>query len=774
MTETRIEAFRKLSERYSLIRLKGKVPIETQWQQHCHKKRFFDEIGFKPDDNAGIACGPASSIIVVDIDDEELFKRMCEDKTWETPLTRTIRTGSGKRHLHYRYPDNGRTYGNRSFKGPDGRSIFDVRGCGGQIVAPGSIHPDTGRLYYLENDIEPAEAPKWLLDEALKEDEPCSDGRVQEPRVLPEVTIEALGIPPAALELIKEGKPKGERSEAIMTVLCSLVLAGVEDGIIRDIFEAFPIGEKYREKGSNREAWLKSQIVKAREFVDENSGQGPISSLLLPKGISHEEVLRALWANEQGDAELFMKLHRDRFRYDHSTQEWHEWVGHCWATDWKHAATAAVERVVDLYNEEQKRQRELLKEAMQADSKDKKEQANRRLEELTQRKKALNTRARRRNVLSLAAAGHHSLGIKGDEWDRDPWLLGCKNGVVDLRKGEFRAGQQKDYLTKISPVDWQALDMPCPAWEKFVEEIFDGSNEMAGYVQRLLGYSITGHTSEQILPILWGQGRNGKSTLLEVLGYILKDLAGPIQTELLLDQGKARSSAGPSADIMSLRGKRIVWASEPNEECRFSVSKVKWLVGGDRLVGRPPFGKYEIAFSPTHTLFLLTNHKPHASSEDYAFWQRIHLIPFRLSFVDDPKESFEKKRNPGLSDALKREGAGILAWLVRGCLEWQKKGLVPPKSVKDATREYRAEEDVIGQFIEERCEVDAKNTVSAEQLFNAYCDWCRANGHAAVTSTKFGNRVKKKFEKKRARTGMHYIGIGLVGATHPMITAKAA
>ena len=179
--------------------------------------------------------------------------------------------------------------------------------------------------------------------------------------------------------------------------------------------------------------------------------------------------------------------------------------------------------------------------------------------------------------------------------------------------------------------------MPAPRWEKFTLEIMDGDRDRAAYLKRQLGYGISGLTVEHDLTILWGpEGRNGKSSLLEAIGYVLGPLAGPIPGEMLLEQKYPRSPAAPSPDIMVLRGKRLVWASETDEGKNINAGKVKLLTGGDTLTGRDPFGKRQVKFEPTHKLLLLTNFRPHVNPNDNALWERIHLVEFKISFVDRP------------------------------------------------------------------------------------------------------------------------------------------
>lgn len=258
--------FRVLSRDFSLIRLKGKVPVEKGWQQYCEHKRDFDEIEFQPGDNAGIACGPASGLIVLDVDNWDLFKSG-NYKVNHTTLT--VRTGGGGTHYYYSYPDNGKTYECRSRKAEG----FDVRAMGGQVVATGSIHPDTGKPYLIIDDLPIAPAPQWLLDLAVKE--PRRETLPPQDKTPWQGDIDSLPISPETKRLITDPPPVGARSEAIMSVLNALVWANLSDSDIFSIFETYAIGQKYREKGTSSQRWLQPQIDKARSYVTERAEDIP-------------------------------------------------------------------------------------------------------------------------------------------------------------------------------------------------------------------------------------------------------------------------------------------------------------------------------------------------------------------------------------------------------------------------------------------------------------------------------------------------------------------
>ena len=496
----------------------------------------------------------------------------------------------------------------------------------------------------------------------------------------------------------------------------------------------------------------------------ERSTFQPANSTTTDERISDCDLWRAVNSGEDGDAWVFAQLHRDKLVFDHAAGTWYEWSGHSWQEDHVAENMAAVDAVIDAYGEAAQREAWKRLTASKKNDREAEKAAEKREEAFLARVKELQRLHRKRNVLTLAAAGKRSLGIIGAEWDQHPWLLACPNGTIDLQTGKLRPGRQEDYLKTFCPTPWRDLDTKAPAWLQFVNEIMVGDQELVDYLQRLLGYSITGLSVEHVFPILWGSGRNGKGTLLQTLADVLGPLAGPIKSEMLLEQGRTRSSAAPDSDIMALRGKRLAWASETDEGRRLNAGKVKWFVGGDTLCGRAPFARREVQFKPTHTLLLLTNHKPKADPSDFALWQRIHLIPFTLSFVDEPHQENERRRDPYLAERLRAEAPGILAWLVRGCLAWQRGGLKPPDMVKAATEAYRESEDDISRFISECCVVGgAGQFVKAGELFQAYTRWAETNGLPKLGGRRFGEYIKSRFDiSARTKTGYQYLGVGLL------------
>jgi len=487
--------------------------------------------------------------------------------------------------------------------------------------------------------------------------------------------------------------------------------------------------------------------------------------------ISSKLIGECLFANELGDGTLFAAQFRNRFLYVKNTQEWFEWSGAYWERDVMGRALAAVEQIVQLYLDEyNKIAFEITEQVKRGDSDTTTGQAEikkreRKQSQILKRASQLRGDKRRTACLKFAHTIEDPLAITGDDFDQRPMLLACSNGVIDLATGKLRPGKPSEYLSLASPIEWQKIAAPTPLWEKTLHEIFNKDDELIAYMQRLFGYGITGLVTEKVFPVLWGKdGWNGRSTIVDTIGHVLGPLAGVIPAEMLLSSKYAKGSAGPSPDIMTLRGLRMAFASETDEGHRFSAAKVKWLTGKDELVGRSPHDKYLTRFTPSHKLFLMTNSQPSAPANDRSFWERLHLVPFLISFVNrEPQEPHERRAILNLDEQLRKESSGILAWLVRGCLLWQKHGLLPPRSVTEATEQYRRNEDLLADFIDECCLREPGIKEKSAVLYARFIEWYHANvGKKEPSGTWFGKTLSQKYEKTKSEGCVVYHGIGLI------------
>jgi putative DNA primase/helicase len=332
--------------------------------------------------------------------------------------------------------------------------------------------------------------------------------------------------------------------------------------------------------------------------------------------------------------------------------------------------------------------------------------------------------------------------VRRDFFDRDPLLLNCKNGTVELRTGLLRPHRREDYITKLISVNYDEK-ASCPLWLNFLEKTFEVESDIIPFLQRVFGYSLTGDMSEQCFFILYGEGANGKSTLLETVRFVLGDYAKKAAPEAFFEK-KNDSPAG--YEIAALEGSRFVISDETGENRRLDEGLIKRITGGDTVSCRHMRQDF-YEYAPTFKIFLATNHAPTIKGNDTGIWRRVRMIPFnnQISDVD---------RDPYLKEKLRDEAPGILAWLVRGCLEWQeRKGLHPPAEVMVATEDFRSEQDVLGDFINERCKVGADEYVEKNKLYKAYTEWCAGIGQTAMSLPNFTRKVKTKGYRAQKTTG---------------------
>jgi putative DNA primase/helicase len=334
--------------------------------------------------------------------------------------------------------------------------------------------------------------------------------------------------------------------------------------------------------------------------------------------------------------------------------------------------------------------------------------------------------------------------------DRDPWTLVCPNGVVDLRTGALHEHSREALNTKSTAVPYDP-HAKAPRFEQFLHEIFPSEPELAPYVIRYLGYALTGSTQEQVFQVWYGEGANGKSTLIETLVHVLGDYAQTMASDLLLERRGARDSGAASPDVARLRGVRLAAGVETKEGQRWNESLVKQLTGGDQIVARHLY-KEPIEFHTAAKLVLGVNHKPNVHGTDHGMWRRVALVSFKARFDGTNADH-------SLTDKLRAEASGILTMLVSACLEWQRIGLAPPQCVIDDVRAYREGQDVLGQFLRECC-YESAGYANKASLYRAFSMWARDSNEYVLGKHTFNNRMRGRgWTEARRDGGPAWLGI---------------
>jgi len=333
------------------------------------------------------------------------------------------------------------------------------------------------------------------------------------------------------------------------------------------------------------------------------------------------------------------------------------------------------------------------------------------------------------------------------EFDADPYLLNVLNGTVDLRTGTLREHRRADLITKLVPIAYDG-DADCEQWDAFLWRVTDRNEELYGYLRRLVGYLLTGLTTEQVLHFLFGLGANGKSVFIEIVSALLGDYGVIVSPDLIM----LKRHGGIPNDVARLRGARGAFMNETSLGAKFDEAKLKDLTGGDTLTARFLHREF-FDFSPTHKLVIRGNHKPAIVGTDEGIWRRLRLVPFEVSIPPDEQDQH-------LLGKLLLELPGILKWAIVGCLEWQKTGLKPPECILQAVREYRQEADTLGRFIGEHCDTRSLAQVKSSAFFSRYQQYCEQSGERWIPAKDLPHEMKRRgFEAKRTKSGVLYLGL---------------
>lgn len=357
------------------------------------------------------------------------------------------------------------------------------------------------------------------------------------------------------------------------------------------------------------------------------------------------------------------------------------------------------------------------------------------------------SRVRIESMIRLARPG---LAIKLEDLDSDLRLIGLRNGTFDLEILKLEPPWPDPPITMQAQVDYDP-EARCPQWRTFLGEITGGIQPLVDYLQRAIGYSITGDTKEHALFILFGSGCNGKSTFIETIRYVFGDYAKAADFSTFTG---FRSNGGARNDLARLARARLVTAAEAENECELAEAFVKQVTGGDTVTARFLY-KEHFEFTPTFKLWLCTNHRPHIRGIDEGIWRRIRLIPFSVRI---PNENIDRN----LAEKLKAEAPGIFNWVIEGLRQYRIQGLNEPAIVRNATSGYRFDEDVVGRFIASCCSVGPTQRVQARKLYQAFREWTAAFGEPLLDERKFSQAMAARgISGAKTKAGKFWLGIEL-------------
>lgn len=436
-----------------------------------------------------------------------------------------------------------------------------------------------------------------------------------------------------------------------------------------------------------------------------------------------------------GNAERMVAAFGQDVRYCHQWKRWLVWDGRRWESDMNGGALVrqmAYDVVRSIYAEAEKETDADLRKAIAGWGL--KSEAARSISAMLD--------------LTTAMPG---IPVTPDDLDQHTSVINFANGALDLLTFEMRDHRRDDLITQVVDVPYDA-ESDCPRWISFLEEIFQGDVDLLRYITKACGYALTGETQEKAFFYLYGPGgNNGKSVFVETIARILGDYAATTPSSSFVN----RKDGEIPADLARLKEKRFVTAAEIGEGKRLEEELIKQITGGDKIVARHMFS-HLFEFMPQFKVFMTGNYTPTIRGTDEAIWSRVKLIPFNYTV---PKED----RDLNLREKLWAERAGILAWMVDGCMAYRKEGLGSPPAVASATTEYRDGEDTLGDFVRVMTMVSSGDSVPGLKLYEAYERWAKANGMKPMTNAMFGRRMKARGVKcERTRTGMVYLDIAIV------------
>lgn len=681
----------------------------------------------RPDANIGIATG--GRFFVLDVDPRHGGEESLADlvaQHGDLPATVECLTGGGGRHLYFAWPAGAQRLAGKLGPG------LDLKGAGGYVVAPPSVHPN-GRSYTWEvgghpDDVPIAPAPRWLLDLAGPAGAAQPDGSIV----------------------------AGERN----ATLTSLAGSMRRRGMTPEAIEAALLAENAARCEPPLDGAEVRRIAHSVARYDPPAEAAPARDLL----------------SDMGNAYRFVAQHKRDARYCPALG-WLVWDGKRWARDDNGAVMRmAKQTALTLYDDAKKELRAataaltLAQEAAATGA----PVAKRAAEQMAAAYKAAlarlawadksQRRAMLESMVNLAQSELDVLVTVG-ELDADPFLLNAKNGTIDLRTGQLREHRREDLITKLAPVNFDPTATH-PVFDRFLSMATGGDEDLAAFLQRYAGYSLSGNTGEEQVALVLGPAGSGKSTLVEALLATMGDYAMKAPFETFLERSQA-NPGGARPDLVRFPGVRLIAAVETKAETTLDAVLLKELTGGDTVTARDLYRGY-FSFKPQCKILLASNVAPKVSDLDSGVWRRLRRLPFEHAI---PEEGRDPEVKAALTDP-ETGGPAILAWAVQGCLAWQRHGLGKCAIVQQRTAELRASFDPLAGFFDDCCIFGRDYRTDAQLLRAAYEEWATAYGVRPISNAEWGGRLRARGceDRRESRGGVRatwWHRVGLLTAEDP-------
>lgn len=476
-------------------------------------------------------------------------------------------------------------------------------------------------------------------------------------------------------------------------------------------------------------------IDQAAANEPQTPSQPPTAAVVQSPGYSPADV---------GNAERFCDLWGEVTRYDVGRGCWMLWSGTHWEPDAKGDARNRMVKVAKhILNVDVEVHRLASRHPDDWDA-----IQHRKLKKEGQR---LHTVAALEAGLKLASC-HPDLATLNSQFDQSPMEFNCLSGVINLATGALMPHTPQHLHTHIAPVALAPAGVECPRWMQFIDEIMCGDQELVAYLQRVVGYILTGRMDEQCFFVFYGFGSNGKSTFINTIRELMGSYAKQVEVSTFMETNR---NDGLRNDLAALAGRRFVVSPEGKQGAALDETMVKAFTGGDAISVRFLHKEF-FELQPVGKIVLATNHKPVVRGTDNGIWRRMRLVPFLASFD-------ASKADKGLAEKLKAELPAILQWAVEGAQLWQRHGLGIPQAVRKATMEYRSASDTIQTFIDERCEVSDQASEGSQAMYNAYTDWCASVGiRFPHKQAAFNQQLEERgFVRKKTSSQNVWLGVRL-------------